>query len=479
MTRTGRRVGRTRNVATFLGEAALLAATLACLVPTAGAAQSADTLDLTLSEALNVALGSNPAYRQAVNSAGLNGSAMRTTWLDQVLPRAQMNLFSTQYTGNLTRTGVDYFGNPVRLDNAQWAYFSQTNQSLDLTWQIQGASIFNALDRQRLTNLSRDVAEVRARTGMEVDVRKAFWDALEQWELLRAEESLVEARRTDQEVAQRLFGLAMRSRVDVLNAELGVEQQVLALRQQRAAFEKAKLALRTRLGDDELAPFRLVETPLPIFDPSTLDGDALVRTALDVNPELRQARVSVRSANVEMKESKRQWWPSLIFNFNLARRAQTGIEGGSGALFDLSFNEDLDQRFYIGLQLPMFNNFFRNDQAIREASVELVNQREAERETLLRVEEAVRAALLELDSQWESLQLAERSAEIAGEALRLAQEEYRIGTRTFEDLRQSIDSEADTRRQVIQGRYSFVDALLSLEEAVGAAVRPGNGSGSL
>ena len=438
-------------------------------------AQSADSVTLSLEDALAVAQGKNPGYRQAVNRAQLNGSQMRSTWFDQVLPQARLSLFSTQFTGNLTRQAFDNFGNPIQNPTSDWRYFSQTNQSLDLTWAVQGSSIFNALDRQRLTNLDRDIAETRALTDMEVAVRRAYWDALEQWELLRAEEGLVEARRTDQEVAERLFGLAMRSRVDVLNAELGVEQQQLALRQQEAAFERAKLALRTRLGDDELAPFRLVEEPLPIFDPSALNAEALVATAQDVNPELRQAQVGVRSANVGLKESKRAWWPTLVFNFQLARRAR---DDRGGALFDATFNEDLDQQFYIGLQVPMFNNFFQNQSSIHEASVELANRREAERETLLRVEETVRGNLLELESQWESLQLAQRSAEIAEEALRLAQEEYRIGTRTFEDLRQAIDREADTRRQVIQARFSFVDALLSLEEAVGTSLSPAARGGS-
>ena len=36
--------------------------------------------------------------------------------------------------------------------------------------------------------------------------------------------------------------------------------------------------------------------------------------------------------------------------------------------------------------------------------------------------------------------------------------------------RSSFDQEAETRRQVIQARHSFVDALLSLEEAVGASL---------
>jgi outer membrane protein len=440
------------------------------LAPGAVAGQSADSVTLTLEGALDIALGSNPAYRRAVNSAGLNGTEMRTTWFDQVLPQAQLNLFSTQFTGNLTRNATDVFGNPVVREGSDWSYFSQTNQSLDLTWRIQGASVFNALDRQRLTNMDRDMAETRALKGMEVAVRRAFWDAGEQLELLRAEEGLVEARRTDQAVAERLFGLAMRSRVDVLNAELGVEQQALALRQQRAAFEKAVLALRSLLGDDELAPFRLEETVLPIFDPSRLDGEALVATAMDVNPELRQATVAVNAANLEAKEGKRAWWPTLLLNFNFARRVQTGAEGGGGALFDVTSNIPLDQRFYVGLQVPMFNDFFRNQQVIHQTSVDLANRRESERETMLRVEERVRGALLELESQWESLRLTERSAEIAAEALRLAREEYRIGTRTFEDLRQTVDSEATTRRQVIQARYSFVDALLSLEESVGAAV---------
>ena len=81
--------------------------------------------------------------------------------------------------------------------------------------------------------------------------------------------------------------------------------------------------------------------------------------------------------------------------------------------------------------------------------------------------------MLEISNQYEVLRLAERSLEIAQEALRLAREEYRIGTRTFEDLRSSFDSEATTRRQVITARHSFVDAVLTLEEAVGARVRGG------
>ena len=439
-------------------------------VPGYGSAQGSDTLTLSLDEALSRARGTNPAYRQAVNSAQLNGSETRAAVFGQVLPRVRMNLFATQFTGNLTRRAFDNFGNPIENPVSDWKYFSQTDQSLDLTWSIQGSSIFNAWDSQRLTNTGRDVAETRALTELDIAVRRAYWAAVEQRDLLRAEEELVEARRVDREVAERLFSLAMRTRVDVLNAELAIEQQALALRQQRAAFEKAGLTLRTRLGDEDLGPFRLGDEALPIFDPAVLHGEDLVSTAMSVNPELREAEVAVRGAGVQLRDSRRAWWPTLVLNFQLARRARTDK---GDALFDFSFNEDLDQQFYIGLQLPMFNNFFQNQQSIHQSSIELANRVEAERDARLRVQESVRSALLELENQFESQRLAERSAEIAQEALRLAREEYRIGTRTFEDLRAAFNAEADTRRQSIQARHAFMQALLSLEAAVGTEVRLG------
>ncbi len=444
-------------------------------------AQDADTLVLGLDQALEIARGSNPTYRQAVNSTGLNGAETRTTWLSQVLPQAQLNLFSTGFDGNISRIGTDDFGNPILRPEADWVYASTTRQALTLNWSIQGASLFQALDRQRLTNTQRELSEAGALTGVEIAVRRAFMDVLEQRDLLEAERETLEGRRTDQDVSNRLFRLAMRTRVDVLNAELAVEQQTLAVQQQSAAFQRAKLTLRTALGDEALPPLRLVDEVLPIFDPGSLDPEALVATAERVNPEMRSVSVAVDEAELGVSEANRSWWPTLTASAQLSRVARSNAatgESSGAALFDVSFDEDLDQNFYVGLSFPMFNNYFQNRQEQHRARIDRSNRREALRETQLRTEETVRSALLELENQHESLRLAERSAVIAREALRLAREEYRLGTRDFEDLRDAFDQEAQTRRQVIQARHAFVDALLSLEEAVGTAVRPAGAPGA-
>src|SRR5690606_21536123 len=114
---------------------------------------------------------------------------------------------------------------------------------------------------------------------------------------------------------------------------------------------------------------------------------------------LRQASVQVESSRVELRDSNvRRWWPTLFATYNVARRAQTPQ---GEALFDFTPDEPLDHRFFIGLQIPAFTNFFEGRQTSARASVALDNATEAEREARLRVEETVRGALLGLESQWE------------------------------------------------------------------------------
>lgn len=438
------------------------------LAPVSAAGQAADTIQLTLDDALAIARGSSPAYRQAVNNSGLNQSAWRTSVLTNLVPTMNLTLFGTDYYGNIQRQAQDFFGNPIANPSAEWVTFSNTSQQLQLNWSIQGSDIVNALELQQLENRTRLIAEARALIDLEVAVEREFWAVTEQDELLRAEEELLAASELDHDVTERLFALGSRTRVDVLTAELTIEQRRLALRQQEAEVERAKLALRGRLGDDQLPPFESAGAALPDFDPSGLEADALVRMAIAVNPSMESARLDVESAEVQARDASRLWWPRLSVGYLIGRRAQTRR---TEALFDLSFDEDLDQRFSVGLSIPMFNSYFQNRQSQRQAAVAVQNQTEAERAARLELEQSVRGAHLALDYQWDNLSISERAAEIAAEALELAREEYRLGSSTFQDLRQSIDSEADARRQVIQARHAFARALLDLESAVGTRLR--------
>jgi outer membrane protein TolC len=430
---------------------------------------SGDTITLSLDDALSIAEAHNPAYQKAVNITRENGADMRQAWFNQVLPQARLNLFGTQYLGRLIHVGTDFYGNPVARPVANWIYSSSTNQSVQLNWTIEGASILNALRSQRLTNAGRDVDKAAALTTTRIEVERRYMDALGQRELLEAEEELLASRRIDEEVTKRLFSLAQGSQVDVLKAELDVQTQTQAVQQQRATFGKALLDLRTELGDPGLQPFRLDSVALPIFDPSSLEADALVAVALQRNPDVEKAKSAVDLAQVSMSEGRDSWWPTLNMSAYLGRTAQSSQ---TGAVFNGAWTEPVDKNFSVSLSFPMLNNFFGTRQRQVQASVNLDNAKEDARQQRLTTEQNVRSDLLDLRSRWSALQVANTSAGIAAKAVELARAQYRMGTIDFQGLRTSINDDANVRRSLITARQAFVDALLSLEAAVGTPVGP-------
>ena len=485
MMRIGTRLGRPArsgaSVQVTLFGAGTLAILLAAAAPTramalqSAAAESADTVHLTLEQAISEALTNNPTYRRAENDLRLNPVESRRTLFDQLLPQTRLSLFNTNFSGNLQRIATDNFGDPISRPDARWTYFSGTTQSLSVGWQTQGLDVFHRHRGQQLTNRGRDLSLRRADLNLKVAVERFYLEVLRQVAVVEAETALVEARANDLEAAQELYALALRSRVDVLQAELAVEQQRATLHRAQGDYDQAVLALASYIGADPSNTFVLPDAPTPAFDPSAFDADELVARALDGNPSMREARHSLAQARLGLDRTKTRWWPNLSLSANVYRRSQ-GTERTS--LFDFSFDEDLDYSFYVGLSFPFLDNFFGDQVNDESASVSYVNQAEAERETRLEIERTVRSALLALENQWQTLTLEEEAHRIAVEALELAREEYRLGARSFTDLRAGIEAEATARRSVITAGFSFHEALISLEEAVAGPIRAETPSGN-
>lgn len=423
---------------------------------------------LSLSEALSIARVDNPTVLQATNQLTLNEPERWNYLFGNLLPDVTVDLFSTGYSGNLQRRATDVFGNPVDSPTADWVYFSNTRQSVNLSWQIQGLSLLNAARRRSQRVTERDLGVSSAQWTLRAQVHRQFFEALEQRELLSTEEALLEGRRIDLASAERRFEIAGASRVDVLNAEVQVAQQEIAIERQRGALEQALLQLRQTLGGNAVA--EVEDEPLPLFDPTGLDDDVLVRQALTMNPSVREAEGQVTGARIGVNEAKDTWWPTIQANYRFSVLAQ---DQETSALFDFGYDElDLGQNFSLSLSFPALNNFFQTRENNVSAEVQLANQEIVLDQRQLEIEASVRSQLVTLRNEWRALRIAERSAEVAAQSTELAREEYRLGIRTFEELQTTVEQEANAVRQELTARYAFVDALLALEESVGSPIRP-------
>lgn len=451
----------------------LLLLLLSCFLATAPVgAKGQDVADLpvlSLDEALQVAARHNPAVRRAMNELDLNEPALRASW-GAYLPSLNFTL-GTNAGFNRQTFAVDPLGRPLENPQAEWVTTSSSSQGIS-----SSMTLFDGGRRRNQVRVARAQADARTASveaelvAVRAGVERSWLAAVQQQVLLGVEEELLEVRRRELESTRRLFDVAMRDQVDLLGAELAVQQQERQVEQVRGEARKAILALRSQLGDPSLPEFRLGSELPGVTDPSGIEADALVARALRSSPRLTQQELAVGSARASLSATRAQLRiPTVSLSGNFSRSEggrdwdgflnpnPTGSRGGGMSL---------------GFQIPGFGGFSSYSQ-ISQADVSLRNAVETERQTRLQVEEEVRGRLIDLERGWRALQLAERSLEVAERRLELTREKFLLATATFQELEAAAQQAAQEQRNVITERFNLATARIALEEAVGAPLRDG------
>lgn len=453
---------RARAVGAVLG--------LAVAVGTGGvAAQAADqdqeVTVLTLLEALERATRFNPQYRQALNRMELEGPQRREA-LGAFLPRLSLS-YGTGQSFRQETTALDFFGNPIENPQAEIVNSSYADQGAQLNLDLwRGGERFHALDQARAQARVDRLGAERDLNTVLAEVQRQFLVAQRHEAKLVVEEELLAARERDFEGAERRFELAAIGRSDLLGASLELEQQRVTVRETQGQVEKGMLALRRAIGDPSLRLVDVQQTLPDPFDPSLVGLDGVVAEALAASPTVgaREAARSVQQSRVSSARAAR--WPTLSLSSGFSRSSYVR---GQSALFELDPG-DFNGSVRLSVSIPLFTQF-QTTQQIASADVELRNAGEDVRQAELELEEQVKARYADLETAWANVRHRETVLEVAAERLRIVQEEYRLATKSIEELRTAIREEAEAQRELVQQRFEFALALLGLHEAAGTVAR--------
>jgi len=421
---------------------------------------------LTLDDAIRVALQRNPAHRRVVNDEDVTAVAERAAW-SQFLPNVSASA-STGITRSRTVTGQDDFGQPIALRDPIDYRTSSANQTISASLTLfDGLSRVGSLRAARAESRAAAARIAASRNALIADVSRRYYTALQARQRIALEEQLLASARERLEMTVQQLRVARTHPEDVLGAQVDVARQELALEQARGNARKAELDLLQAMGIDDPVEIDPADDLPPPFDPDVLDEEALVARALEAAPRLLELAATAAAAGHAAGAVWWSRWPqvSLQASFSRAMYLQS-----DEALFELN---PRNRTFSLGIsaQVPLFSRF-QVSQQIAQANAAAEDAREALREERLRVERDVRAALVDLRNAYRSLELAERSAEFARQRVELAQEKFRLGSLSFADLQRFIDDAAREERAAIDARFAWINAVIALEQHVGERVRP-------
>jgi outer membrane protein len=454
---------------------------------------------------VSLARRSNPTYLQTLEGRRRAGAALRSAYGD-FLPQISSSL------GGGYREGRQQIVNGVR--------FGATSDVVDSYYGFNASmtlsgNTFLAPGVQR-ANLRAAEADIAAGDQtLRNNVAQQYLTVLQRQATAELQDTLVATAQTQLDVARIRSEVGSATMLDVQRAEVALGQLRVQSLQARNQVEVEKLRLFQALGIPPEAGVRLT-TEFTVQQPN-LSLDQLIGFARQQNPTVNAFRARTRAADMGVRQARTQYLPSVTI--------QTGIGGSTSQILDdqrLFDSELRDKRSgctsrnaireAVGMpndpaeceaiqltpdeigrirtsnqmfpfdfttdpwtvqarvSLPIFDGFTR-EQRLQEAEASRNEARYRERAQELQLVADVTSAYLTLTTAVQTVQLQEQNARTAREALRLAQERFRVGASNFVEVSQARDEFSRAEADRINAIYSFHQAYAALENAVGRPLR--------
>lgn len=445
----------------------VIAACLAgLLVP---AAQAAD-----LWQVWQLATQNDPAFKQAKANRNASMQAKPLAW-SQLFP--SIDLTASRQWQNNTRSSqsVQAFGSqPISVNSSGASNVRSDSWGATLTQTLFNWQQFMAIKGGDLTVAQAQADYQSALQGLMVSVSQAYFDVLNQKDVLAADTANQKALHRQLDQAQQQYKVGMIAVTGVRQAEAAYEQARAQVIVDRQLLSQAREALRAITGR-YLPHLQSPENELPLAPPQPSSVQAWVRTGIEENPSLASAKLSQKIADNQVSQQRGGYMPSLnlqlshTYGHTDGNSSSCSISGGSRNCVPAQPNLGRQYGNTIGLSLNW--NIYQGGgtravvkQAQYQADAAMAAQI-AQRRT---VEQNVRNAYLAVLSGIAQVKATRQAVTASRVSLEATVQGRKAGTQTTLDVLTSRKNLLDSQKSFFNARYTYLVAVLQLEQAAGS-----------
>jgi outer membrane protein TolC len=413
---------------------------------------SATPVALTLNDAIVRGLHANLGLLTSVQSSA-QSRAQRLQALSALLPTVTGSLQETAQQTNLAALGFKKFpAFNIPLIVGPFSYTTVEAQA--------NVPVFNWSNWQRYRG-AKELAKASelslkdARDLVVLAVGNAYLQII-------AAAARVDATQAQVNTAQVLFNRASDQKkagvvpgIDVLRAQVELQQQQQTLVVQKNQFEKDKLTLARVIGLPIGQQFTVAD-PTPALPLEAVSLDEALTKAYSNRSDYRAAELQVRGAERAVSAAKAAWYPTLGVSGYYGDQGPT-LSNSHGVF---SVTGSLNFNIFDGRRI-------RSEVQQREA--DLNNVRNQFQNLKGQIDFDVRNALLDLKASNEQVTVARSNADLAKQTLTQAQDRFSAGVADNLEVVQAQQSVATASQNLINAQYSNNLAKVELARALGLA----------
>lgn len=404
---------------------------------------------MTLDDCIDAALARNPNYNKSrENLRAVRGDILQAwgNYLPTVSARygVSQNNSTTSFldpsgvlrtAGGISKSSYGSLYMSFTLFNAAGKYFEMKNARF--------------LHKERRSQL--DAAEL-----LIVDqVRRAYFAALRQQQLLLSASNRAESLRDQLRLAEAKFSVGSVTKLDVLQAQVDLKDQELVILECENALKNAKMELNRLMGGNLDRDFGLVDEFA--IQRVELDLEKLVEEAMENHPDVRSSHYQIKQQENTLWMNRLAYLPTISTSLSYSRREDglqliPNLNKGRGLGFSMNWNI-----------WDSFVRFRRN----RYTEVQLNNLKYDLASIRLDTERQVREYYLDILRLHERNFALRESKGLREQSLGLEQERYRLGAASILELRQAQVDFAQAEINYINSIYDFHTTLSSLSRSIG------------
>jgi outer membrane protein len=407
---------------------------------------------LTIEDAMKIALENNFEIKIAKNNSKISETNV-TVGNAGMLPTATASVTDNNSVTNSSQTRQD--GTSTSLRNAK-------NNSLaygvSLGWTVfDGMKMFARLDQLKELQKLGD-SELKRTVLVKIgQVNTAYFDLVQQQQQLSALDTTIVISKQRLTLAQNRFSIGKASKLEVLNAQVDLNSDQVALLRQKESYANAKILVNQYLARDAKINFTVtnvvsVDNKLVLVD--------LIELAQKQNPALEAQIINKRIAELQLKQVKADRYPVVNltsgYNFNESQSSLGFTSQNSSKGFNYGFNATLN----------VFDGFnqHRNEKV---AKLQIENSQIAIEQQNMILNTQLSTAFQTYLTNLELIGLEEDNVTIAKQNLDITLDKFRIGTITTLDFRTAQLNYVNAKVRYSNAQFQAKLSEIALKELAG------------
>jgi outer membrane protein TolC len=415
------------------------------LIQTLAAQQ--DTIPLTLSDAVRIALSESPSIKIANQEIARVDYSEKSAWY-ALIPKIDA---SAQHTKFLVPAKMNMMGQVM--DSP-----TDFNSSLGLSISLPlfAPALWHSI---QMSSLEMQVAQEKAkasRINLQYEVSKAYYNVLVIQDSYNVLQKGYELAEQNFNVAKKGHEAGVIAAYDYISAEVQLNNLIPTLLQAQNGIKQAKTYLKVLMGIEIQTPIAIL-SKLSDFENKILELRSIDVLSLEDNSDLKQLDIQQKQLQKSLQLQRTQRIPTL------AAFGQTGYSGTGNKETTLNFGgmpiaveaskEWYSQGFVVGLQLNVpLTGIFTNTLKEKQISIQ-------EKQLVLQRENAKNGLRLQALSALDNMNKAVKQVGAARKSVNLSEQAYTISSKRYENGAGTMIELQNATLAVTQSKLSFHQAI--------------------